>query len=131
MVRMMPILVLMYAIQCFLTVSMELFGPVSNFIFSLGGCLVFMVAGFYFYNLKHKVDCYEDHLEIHFFGSKTLMYQDIFMVEVDGNEDDHFATLIITCKDLRQVKFYLIDDAFKMKDWLQAKRKGEPFRMAA
>lgn len=127
MVRIMPLLVLMYALQCFVTVSFGLFGAVSEFIFAIGGCLILMVCGFYVYNLKHKVDFHEEHFEVSFLGAhREIPYQNIFMVEVDGQEQDNFSTLVVTCKDLKQLKFYLIDDAFKIRDFLQDKRKGIP-----
>lgn len=127
MVKVVPIIVVGYAIQCYFIVSM---GPVQFAVDSLmflGGCLGMMIAGFITYDLKHKVEFFDDHLEIHFglFNyQSSLTYHDIKSVSVSEKEQS-FATLTVLSRNGKKFGFYFIDDADKIKQWLEEKRSPE------
>lgn len=124
MVKVVPFIVFCYAVQSYviLRVSPTEFSQVSLSI--LGGFLAFMIAGFIFYDLKHQVTFFEDHLEVKFLtGKKTIRYQEIQGLSV-RDPGQTFSNFTLKTSE-RSHTFYFIDDADKIKSWLEKKNTLE------
>jgi hypothetical protein len=124
MVRVVPFIVFCYAVQSFiiLKVSPTDFSSISLSI--LGGFLAVMIGTFVLYDLKHQVKFEETQLQIIFLGQiKTISYHDISSVEVhDPNQS--FSSLTIKGHSKKHT-FYFVDDAEKIKDWIETRQKIE------
>jgi hypothetical protein len=124
MVRVVPFIVTAYAIQCFFIMKL---GPVEfavNGLFFLGVCLMSMITGFVTYDLTHVVEFYQDSIKINMKWlnyEENISYRDIFKVEV-SDSGQTFATLKITTKSGEYHSFYFVDDADKIKKWLDQKQ---------
>src|SRR6218665_3902162 len=78
MVRVVPFIVMCYAVQSFIILKMSPTNFSSISLSILGGFLAFMIGGFITYDLKHQVTFHEDHLVMTFLGWKKIIpYQDI------------------------------------------------------
>jgi hypothetical protein len=132
MVRVVPFIVVAYAIQCYLIMRA---GPAEfsvNGLFFLGACLTLMITGFIVYDLTHVVTFEADNLTISmsWLGYKeAVSYQNITQIEV-SDPGQSFSTLILKTSSGKKYGFYFIDDADKIKSWLEQKRLPE-LRVAA
>lgn len=127
-VRVVPFIVLCYAIQCFviLKVSPQNFSTIGLSV--LGGFLALMIAGFITYDLKHKVHFYEHELQISFLGrSKTIYYDDIWSMDI-SDPGQSFSTLTLTTSSGKH-SFFFMDEAEKIKSWIE-NRKCEELKAA-
>jgi hypothetical protein len=132
MVRVVPFIVTAYAIQCYfiLQLGSQEFG--SNGLMFLGGMLTCMISGFIAYDLTHVVKFHEEAIDISvkWLGyHRTIAYQDIIKVEV-LDPGQSFSTMKIETKEGKKIGIYFVDDADKIKAWLEQKRFPE-FKAAA
>ena len=133
MVRVVPFIVCAYAVQCWVILQM---GPVDfavDGLFFLGGMLVLMITGFITYDLTHVVKLQENDiiLKIGWLNyNKTIAYQDIEKVEV-SESGQTFATVTLSLKNGKRFGFYFVDEADKIKAWLEEKRTVPEQKTAA
>lgn len=127
MVRVVPFIVTAYAIQCYFIMQAEPAEFSVNALFFLGTCLTLMISGFIVYDLTHVVKFHDEDLTISvaWLGhKKTISYQDLEHIEV-ADPGQSFSTLIIKTRSGKKYGFYFIDDADKIKSWLEQKRLPE------
>ena len=132
MVRVVPFIVTLYAIQCYFIINMEKTAIASDALLFLGLCLITMISSFITYDLTHIVNFTEDKIEISVRWAgykKTLPICDISKVDV-LDPGQSFSTMILTSKNGEKHKFFFIDDADKIKKWLEDKQSSE-FKIAA
>jgi hypothetical protein len=128
MVRVVPFIVLCYAIQSFIIFKFSPSEFSSVGLSILGGFIALMIGGFILYDLKHRVKLFEDHLTIEFlFSSKTIKFEDIKSIVVKDPGQTFSNLIIITAK--RKYTFYFIDDSEKIKKMIES--KSQIFQMAA
>ena len=129
MVKVVPFIVTCYGIQCFVIMR---FGS-SQFSFMalsiLGGILALMVSSFIYYDLKHKVTLFEEHLEINFLGkSKTIPFCEIKSILI-SDPGQSFSTVKLQTSS-KTISLYFVDDAEKIKSWIE-ERKYKSLEKAA
>ena len=118
MVKVVPLIVLGYALQCYFIINAGHTGFATNCLLGLAVGLGLMIMGFITYDLKHQVKFSSDSLEVKFLGpSKTIFYQDITDIAVT-HEGQSFTTLTLTIMNGRKYRMFFIDDADKIKVWL-------------
>lgn len=124
MVRVVPFIVLCYAVQCFAILKL---GPSEITIISimvLGGFLALMIAGFITYDLRHNVTFFKDELHTRFFVfNHIIRYEDILNIEINEPKQS-FATLTIKTKNGKHT-YYFVDEADKIKEWLESQKTSE------
>lgn len=124
MVRVVPFIVLCYAIQCYVIYQMapDEFSTLGCSF--LGGFLALMVGGFITYDLKHRVEFQNEVVKISFLGRhKIISYEDIWSIEVN-DPGENFSTLIMIGENEKHT-FYFVDDAEKIKTWIEEKKQEE------
>lgn len=124
MVKVVPFIVFCYAVQCYVIFQMSPteFSTISLSI--LGGFLALMIAGFITYDLKHKIEFHEQELVVTFLSfKKTISYQDIWSIEIT-EPGQNFSTLIFSSENKKHT-FYFVDDAEKIKKWIEDKKQSE------
>ncbi len=123
MVKVVPFIVFCYAFQCFviLKVSPTQFSTISLSI--LGGFIAAMIAGFIYYDLKHRVVFNEASLSIQFMQQTNIPYEDIILIEIK-DPGQTFSNLSITTSS-KKYTFYFIDNAEKIKTLIESKRHVE------
>jgi hypothetical protein len=132
MVRVVPFIVSLYAIQCYFIINMENSGIASDALLFLGLCLITMISSFITYDLTHIVNFSEDKIEITVRWAKykkTLSICDISKVDVI-DPGQSFSTIVLTSKDGKKHTFFFIDNADKIKKWIEDKQSSE-FKIAA
>lgn len=122
MVKVVPFIVGCYAFQCYVILSV---GP-GEFarigLSVLGGFLACMIGGFVTYDLKHEVEIFEDRLKVTFLNkTKTINFSDIVSMEIN-EPGQSFATLTLKTNK-GQHRLCFIDDAEKVKTWIEDKRE--------
>lgn len=130
MVKVVPFIVLCYAIQCFVIYKMSPteFSTVSLCI--LGGTLALMIGGFISYDLKHEVELRDHDLMISFLGKKTtIMYEDIWSLNV-SEPGQSFSSLLLRTKKGKYT-LYFIDQADKIKATIEERQRKETTSKAA
>jgi hypothetical protein len=132
MVRVVPFIVTLYAIQCYFIINMEKTAIASDALLFLGLCLISMISMFITYDLTHIVNFSENSIEIsvHWAGyKKTLSISEISKVEVI-DPGQSFSTIVLISKNGEKHKIFFIDDADKIKKWIEEKQSSE-FKIAA
>jgi hypothetical protein len=124
MVKVAPLIVFIYAIQCYFVQqsSLDLFK--TNTLVVLGISLVLMIMGFITYDLTHSVIFEERTLfiSVNWLGyEKRLLYDDLVDIRVTEVEQS-FSNLILKTKSGKKYRFYFVDDADKIKTWLDQRR---------
>jgi hypothetical protein len=114
MVRVVPLIVMFYGIQYYMVWQMKL-AFASNHFLVLGFFLVSMIAGFIAYDRYHKIDCYEDRLEIKwFFIQHTILYKDVLAVEVPEEEKSFGTVKLLTARGTHT--FFFVDQTKLIKE---------------
>lgn len=123
-VRVVPIIVLAYAVHSYILLQME--GPLGpDMLMIMGGLLVMMISAFVAYDVHHEVTLYEDRLEIKFLGLKQIIpFDDILTVHAYRPEDS-FGTIFIQGKR-QHARLYFVDDADKIKKWIEQRKTSLP-----
>lgn len=123
MVRVVPFIVMGYAIQCYVLMQMsEDLGTTSVFI--LGGSLIAMISAFITYDIKHQVNFLEDRLEVQFlFLKKTIFYSDITKVQISEPKQSFANVRILTRNS--SAAFFFVDDADGIKEFLESIHQSE------
>lgn len=122
MVRVVPLIVMGYAIQCYIISGMNT-SIGANSLLVLGGLLISMIAGFIFYDMKHEVVLNDFSMTTSFLGmKKEIPYADIFEIQ-NSSPQHNFGTLLIRSKT-GKFKFYFVDEADKVKTMIDQKRLG-------
>jgi hypothetical protein len=127
MVKVVPFIVTAYAIQCYFIMQMEPVGFAVNGLLFLGACLAAMIIAFITYDLTHVVTFHENDLTISVSWlrfQQSIQYHDILKIEVH-EPGQSFSTLKIVTKNRKKFEFYFIDDADKIKTWLEQKNTFE------
>lgn len=127
-VKVVPLIVLGYAIQCY--ILMQLRGPLGPSTLILLACsLAFMIACFITYDIKHQVVLSNEHLEVSFFFFHTkISYQEIKEIKL-SDEISSFSTVLLKTQK-KNIRLYFVDDAVKIKEWIES-RKSSSLPLAA
>jgi hypothetical protein len=121
-VRVIPFIVMLYAVQSYVLTRMAPGGFSHDHIVFLGVALCTAIGGFIFYNLKHRVDFFEAHLEISFLGYKRrLLYSQIAAIHVP-EEAESFATITFVTAGKKRFNIYFVDEVHKLKQWVEEKQ---------
>lgn len=121
MVKVVPLLVLAYAIQAYFIFQIK--GPefTKDCMVLLGLGLIFMILSFIVYDTKHHVQCFENHLMINFlFYHHSINYHEITRIVLDDDKSS-FSKLTLHCQNGKKFHFYFIDDGDKIKEWINSK----------
>jgi hypothetical protein len=132
MVRVVPFIVGAYLLQCYMVMQIGGSSVARNGIFFLGAALALMILSFIVYDLTHRVTLYDNFLKIevkwlHF--EKIISYQEIKEIKV-SDPDQTFSQLRIQTHKDQKITFYFIDEADKIKKWIEDQNK-ESFSQAA
>lgn len=121
MVRVVPLIVFAYAVQCYFISSMSPIEYATDGLLFLGACLGMMIAGFVTYDLTHVVKFEEEKLliEVKWLNIKNeISFVDIAEVVV-SHPGESFSGLKLVLKTGKKVNFYFVDDADKIKAWIE------------
>jgi hypothetical protein len=127
MVKVVPFIVCAYALQCYFIVKL---GPIEyavDGLYFLGGCLISMILAFVTYDLTHVVKFQEDTFSVSIKWlnyERIYAYRDLEQIEV-SEPGQSFGTLMITTRSGKKIGFYFVDEADKIKAWLEKKRTPE------
>jgi hypothetical protein len=128
MVKVVPLIVLAYAVQSYLLVQMSR-GFGTNSVLFLGACLAVMIGGFVAYDLRHEVTCFEDRLEVYFLGRRNIIfYRDVTAVEV-SDPDQSFGHVFIR-QGRRKTRLYFVDAPLELKELIEASGSAAESRAA-
>lgn len=121
MVRVVPFIVALYAFQSYVIYRISPQGFSAMGLALLGGLLAFMIGGILTYDLNHKVFVGQSELQVSFFGAmRSITFEDIESVDFDGHGES-FSNLKIKTTQGSQT-FYFIDDAQKIKSWIEERK---------
>jgi uncharacterized membrane protein len=121
MVRVVPLIVFAYAIQCYFISSMSPVEYAVDGLLFLGACLGLMIAGFVTYDLTHIVKLESENLviEVKWLNIKNeISFVEIKEIVV-SQPGESFSGLKLVLHSGKKVNFYFIDDADKVKAWIE------------
>lgn len=127
MVKVVPLITFAYAIQCYFIFQMEPVEYATNGLLFLGACLGMMISAFITYDMTHvvKLDETSAIIEMKWLGyQREVKFSDLKEVSV-SEPGESFATLKLVTKSGRSYKFYFVDEAEKVKTWIEEKRFSE------
>ena len=131
-VRVVPFIVLLYAFHCYFIMQLVPVDFVINGQFFLGGCLGFMIGCFISYDLTHVVTLGENSLDIKVAWlnyHRSVCYSDVAAILI-SEPGQTFATVTVITQSGTKYSFYFVDDADKIKSWIEQRRISE-FKSAA
>ncbi len=132
MVRVVPFIVGAYLLQCYMIMQLGDNPIARNGIFFLGACLAAMISSFISYDLTHRVTLHEDFLmiEVKWLKFKKIVhYNEIIEINV-SDPGQSFSQMTLKTVKGQRIKFYFIDEADKIKKWIEDQNK-EAFTQAA
>ena len=127
MVKVVPFIVAAYAVQCYFITKIGNVDFAVDGLFFLGGCLVLMIIGFTTHDLTHIAKFQEEtfSVSVNWLNyHRTYSYQDLSTIEI-SEAGQTFATLNLTTHNGKKISFYFVDEADKLKVWLEKKRLPE------
>ncbi len=123
MVKVVPFIALMFGIQGYILTRIHQ-GMGGAAVFILAGLLIAMITGFITYDVKHRVNFFDDYLEMSFLGlSKKISYSDIISVHVSEPKQT-FATVVLRTRSSKHT-FFFVDDADGIKAFLESRNLPE------
>ena len=132
MVRVVPFIVGAYFLQCYMIMQLGDSSVARNGIFFLGACLALMISSFITYDLTHRVTVYDEFLKIEVKWlkfEKKIYYQSITQIHVN-DPGENFSHICLSTMDGEKIKFYFVDEADKIKQWIES-QKSKSFQQAA
>lgn len=131
MVKIVPFIAMVYLMQCYFFTKLNLEMMGQDAMLLMGICMAGMIVAILTYNLKHKVFFYHDYLEIEFLSFKQkINYSEITSIKVP-EEDLNFSTLTLTLKSKDSYHIYFVDEAKKIKSWLEEQKAPKEIQVAA
>ena len=125
MVKVVPFILAFYGIQCFLILQIGVGGITSTGLSAMGVLLALMISLLVTYDLKHKVWLKEGSLNIEFFGyGKEIDYKSIQSMVINDPGQSFSSIDFLTPKG--KVTLYFVDDAEKVKKWIEDKQGSLP-----
>lgn len=122
MVRMVPIIVLGFAIQCYVLYQNPHFIGWTMPALAFG--LITMITAFVSYDIKHHVTLMETGIEVNFIIQTHITYEEIVKVET-SHEDGTFGTLTIHCVQGKKHKFFFVDNVTKVQEMIMSHKYVE------
>ena len=118
-VRVVPLIVLGYAVHSY--VLMTVTTGSHPMVLALGSALIGMILGFVAYDNFHKVEGFDDHLNVQWFlYNQKIKYDEISDVLV-AEDARTFATVTIHYGSKKST-FYFVDDAMVFKAFINSQR---------
>lgn len=127
MVRVVPIIVIAYAVQCYFIMNMSPGAFAVNGLFFLGACLALMIGAFITYDLTHRVIFNEESFTVSVQWlryEQTVKYDQLKSIHV-SEEAQSFSTLKFTAVNGMKFHFFFVDEADKIKTWVETKAQLE------
>ena len=115
MVRMVPIIVLGFAIQCYVLYQNPNFIGWTMPALAFG--LILMITAFVSYDMKHTVYLTDSGIVVSFIKDSHIHYEDIVKIDTH-HEDGTFGTITIHCTQGKKHTFFFIDNVNKVKDMI-------------
>jgi hypothetical protein len=124
MARVVPFIVMGYALHSYVLLKITPKGFGSQGLVFLGVMLAVMIAALIVYDVTHKVQFDKSTLTISMkWGQyqRVIHYPDIASIEV-RDPGESFSTLIFRLQSGKKIRFYFVDDAQKIKEWIDEKK---------
>jgi hypothetical protein len=121
-VAIMPLITIVYCIQCYVMHSLAPEIEIGNYAINLGILLSMFIGMMVYYDNSHNVLIYSDHLHVHFglLGiDQKINYEDIKEIHAPEKECA-FSNLIIETKDKRKHVFYFVDFPLHVKALIES-----------
>jgi hypothetical protein len=116
-VAIMPLITLVYCLQCFIMHKLAPAIEIGNYAMNLGVLLSCFIGMMVYYDNNHNVLIYPDHLHVHFGILGTdfkINYSDIKAIHAPEKECP-FSNLVIELKDKKKHIFYFVDFPVEVK----------------
>jgi hypothetical protein len=121
MVKVVPFIVICYAVQCFVILKMGTNTMTTFGLSLLGGLIAFMIVGFIIYDMNHRVELGEESLKVSFLGrERIIFYQNILKIEL-SDPGENFSSIYLTTPE-GKTTFYFVDDAANIQKWIEGQR---------
>ncbi len=125
-VKVMPILTVVYCIQCFVMYKFAHDINIGDYALSLGVMLAGLIFSMMYYDNNHHVMIFEDHLHLSFgiFGlDKKIKLTDILEIHT-SEEECPFSNLTILTKDDKRHTFFFVDYPVQVKQTIENFKRG-------
>lgn len=121
-VAVMPLITIVYAVQCFIMYKFAPEVKLGDYAISLGMMLSSFIGMMVYYDNNHHVLIYSNHLHIHFglFGIDKKI--DLNQIEkiIAPEEECPFSNLVIKTKDNKKHVFYFVDFPVHVKALIES-----------
>ena len=125
-VAVMPLITLVYGVQCFIMYKYASTISIGDYALSLGVMLSAFIGMMVYYDNNHNVLIYPDHLHIHFPALGTdekIMLSEITEI-IAPQEECPFSNLIVKTQDKKYV-FYFVDFPVHVKALIESQMREE------
>jgi hypothetical protein len=125
-VAIMPLITIVFCIQCFVMHSIAPAIEIGNYAINLGILLSCFIGMMVYYDNNHNVLIYPDHLHVHFgiLGTDTkINFSEIEEVYAPTKECP-FSNLVVKTKDNKKYVFYFVDFPVQVKALIESQMSG-------
>lgn len=127
MIKVVPFIVLGYALQCYVILQVGAKSFAVDSLIFLGFGLCSMIAAFITYDLHHKGELHETHLELSFpllSYQKKIMFEEIYKIDT-GDPEQNFSNMTFHLKNGQKLRIFFVDDAAGIKKWIEEHQYSE------
>lgn len=124
MVKVVPLIVFAYAIQCYFIMKMGPADIAVNGLIFLGASLICLIGAFITYDLTHAVEFHDETLSISVNWLKyyrSIPYNEVAEVVI-SEPGQSFATVSVITHGGAKYKIHFVDDADKIKKLIEQKK---------
>ena len=109
--RVLPLIVGIFALQCYLVSQMNPEASVGNYAIFMAMSLGILIASLVYYDTKHLVLIFEDRLFIQnpLFNSQRVLMLDEISEVLTTDQEVNFASMIFKLKDGDKIYLYFVD----------------------
>ncbi len=121
-----PLLTVVYGLQCFMITKLELGINLGEFAFLMAMTLILFVGGLFVYDNYQHVLLYSDHILIYFEPLNTaqrIKYQDIAEIITPTDECD-FSSIVFKLTSGKQVVIHFVDYPLQVKHVINEIKNG-------
>jgi hypothetical protein len=125
-ISVMPLITLVYGIQCYLIFKFSDGMPVGDYALLLGCSLAFFISFLIYYDNQHHVFICRNHLHIYFplFGTNLEIKYDSIEEIIAPTEECNFSTIIIKTKEKNNHVIYFVDFPVSVKMIIEEQMKS-------
>lgn len=125
--RVLPLIVMVFAIQCYVLSQMNPTASIGNYALFLGFTLATLIGSMVYYDTYHLTLLFEDHLYIEFklTGTKRVIFYHEIKEIITAKDEVSFSSILLRLNDNSKVILHFVDHPRAIKKFIEELKTQE------